>query len=121
MSSPPDGIGPVCDLLPRLPEAAQIQVIAAISRYPAARVRPAVLAAADERFAGGARGRPAGAGIRRDASTVLFLAETAASAEKGPVQDAARRALAGVPGRAVDDAIVSSLKQPASDASRSNC
>jgi hypothetical protein len=47
---------------------------------------------------------------------VPFLAETAASAEKGPVQDAARRALGGVPGRAVDDAIVVSLMQPASDA-----
>ena len=38
---PPDGIGPVCDLLPRLPELAQVQVLAALSGYPAARVRPA--------------------------------------------------------------------------------
>ena len=113
---PPDGIGPVCDLLPRLPEAAQIQVIAAISRYPAARVRPAVLAAATS---GPPEVRAAALQALEsvgDASMVPFLAETAASAEKGPVQDAARRALGGVPGRAVDDAIVSSLKQPASDA-----
>ena len=113
---PPDGIGPVCDLLPRLPEAAQTQVIAAAAGYPAARVRPAVLAAAksgspDVRAAALQALESVG-----DASTVPFLAETAASAEKGPVQDAARRALGGVPGRAVDDAIVASLKQPASDA-----
>ena len=43
---PPDGIGPVCDLLPRLPDAAQVQVLAAIARYPASRVRPAALNAA---------------------------------------------------------------------------
>jgi HEAT repeat protein len=51
-----------------------------------------------------------------DESTVPFLAETAATAGKGPVQDAARRALGGIPGRAVDDAIVASLGRPASDA-----
>jgi len=113
---PPDGIGPVCDLLPRLPETARIQVIAAVSRYPAGRVRPAVLAAARS---GSPEVRAAALQALEsvgDASTVPFLAETAASAEKGPVQDAARRALGGVPGRAVDDAVVSSLKQPASDA-----
>jgi hypothetical protein len=113
---PADGIGPVCDLLPRLPEAEQIQVIAAVARYPAARVRPAVLTAAksgptDVRAAALRALESVG-----DASTVPFLIATAAAAEKGPVQDAARRALGGVPGRAVDDAIVASLKQPASDA-----
>jgi hypothetical protein len=51
-----------------------------------------------------------------DASTVPFLADTAAAAEKGPVQDSARRALGGLRGREVDDAIVAGLRQPASDA-----
>jgi HEAT repeat protein len=51
-----------------------------------------------------------------DASTVPFLAETAASAQKGPVQDAARHALGGLQGREVDDAIVGALTQPSSDA-----
>jgi hypothetical protein len=112
---PPDGIGPVCDLLPRLPETAQIQLLAAVAHYPAARVRPAVLTAAKS---GSTEVRAAALRALEsvgDASTVPFLAETAASAEKGPVQDAARRALSGVPGRAVDDAIAASLKQPASD------
>jgi len=114
---PQDGIGPVCDLLPRLPAAAQVQVLAALTRYPAGRVRPAALQAArrdspDEvRVAALKVLESAG-----DASTVPFLVETAASAQKGPVQDAARRALGGIRGREVDDAIVSALKQPASDA-----
>jgi hypothetical protein len=113
---PPDGIGPVCELLPRLPEPAQVQVLAALSRYPAGRVRPAALEAA----------RSTSTGVRvaalktlesaGDASLVPFLAETAASAQKGPVQDAARRTLATVTGRDVDDAIVGTLKQPTSDA-----
>jgi len=113
---PPDHIGPICDLLPRLPEGAQMQVLAVVARYPAGRVRPAVLNAAKS-------GAPdvRAAAIRAlesvgNESTVPFLAETAATAGKGPVQDAARRALGGIPGRAVDDAIVASLGQPASDA-----
>jgi hypothetical protein len=113
---PPDGIGPVCDVLPRLPVDAQVQVLAALSGYPAGRVRPAALQAArsdspDVRVAALKTLEAAG-----DASTVPFLSETAASEQKGPVQDAARRALGGLQGRAVDDAVVSSLKQPSSDA-----
>jgi HEAT repeat protein len=113
---PPDGIGPVCDLLPRLPEPAQIQVLAALARYPAARVRPAVLQAAksaspDVRVAALKALESVG-----DASTVTFLAETAAAGPKGPVQDAARMALAGLRGREVDDTIARGMKQPASDA-----
>jgi len=113
---PPDGIGPVCDLLPRLPEAAQIQVLAALSRYPAARVRPAVLMAAKSSSADVRVAALRALESVGDASTVPFLAETASSAGKGPVQEAARQALIGVPGRAVDDAIVGLLKQPAPDA-----
>ena len=114
---PQDGIGPVCDLLPRLPADAQVQVLAALARYPASRVRPAALQAArrdapDEvRIAALKVLEAAG-----DASTVPFLVETATSEKKGPVQDAARRALGGLRGREVDDAIVGGLKQPASDA-----
>ena len=113
---PPDGIGPVCDLLPRLPEPAQIQVLAALARYPAARVRPAVLQAAksaspDVRVAALRTLESVG-----DASTVTFLAETAAAGPKGPVQDAARMALAGLRGREVDDTIAGGIKQPASEA-----
>ena len=111
----PGGIGPVCDLLPRLPEETQVQVLAALSRYPADRVRPAVLQAArssapDVRVAALRALESVG-----DVSTVTFLAETAAAAGKGPVQDAARRALDGISGRPVDEAIAAGLRQPASD------
>ena len=110
---PPDGIGPVCDLLPRLPDAAQVQVLTAIARHPASRVRPAALNAAksdspDVRVAALRTLESAG-----DASTVAFLADTAGSAPKGPVQDAARHTLASLKGRDVDDAIVAMLGQPA--------
>jgi len=110
---PPDGIGPVCDLLPRLPDAAQVQVLTAIARHPASRVRPAALNAAksdspDVRVAALRTLESAG-----DASTVAFLADTAGSAPKGPVQDAARRTLGSLKGRDVDDAIVALLGQPA--------
>jgi HEAT repeat protein len=113
---PPDGIGPVCDLLPRLPEPVQVQVLAALAGYPAARVRPAILQAAesgspDVRVAALRALEPVG-----DASTVAFLVETAAAGPKGPVQDAARHALGGLLGRAVDDAIVAGLAKPTSDA-----
>ena len=113
---PPDGIGPVCDLLPRLPETAQVQVLAAIAPYPASRVRPTALQAAksgspDVRVAALKTLESAG-----DASTVPFLAETASSAPKGAVQDAARGALGGLRGREIDDAIAAALKTPASDA-----
>ena len=110
---PPDGIGPVCDLLLRLPEADQIKVLSALSRYPAARVKPVALAAAksdsaDVRVAALRTLESAG-----DASTVAYLADTAGSAPKGPVQDAARRTLGSLKGRDVDDAIVALLGQPA--------
>jgi hypothetical protein len=110
---PPDGIGPVCDLLPRLPDSAQVQVLAAIARHPASRVRPAALNAAksdspDVRVAALRTLESAG-----DASTVAFLADTAGSAPKGPVQDAARRTLGSLKGRDVDDAIVALLGRPA--------
>jgi hypothetical protein len=110
---PPDGIGPVCDLLPRLPEADQVKVLAALSRYPAARVKPVALAAAksdstEVRVAALRTLESVG-----DASTVAYLADTAGSAPKGPEQDAARRTLGSLKGRDVDDAIVALLGQPA--------
>jgi hypothetical protein len=110
---PPDGIGPVCDLLPRLSEPDQVRVLAAMSRYPAARVRPAALEAAK-----GGSDAVRVAALRTlesvgDASMVPFLADTASAGPKGPVQDAARHTLASLKGRKVDDAIVALLGQPA--------
>jgi hypothetical protein len=113
---PPDGVGPVCDLLPRLPEPVQVQVLAALSRYPATRVRPAILQAATSGAVDVRVAALRALELVGDGSTVAFLAETAAAGPKGPVQDAARRALGGLRGRAVDEAIVAGLAKPGSDA-----
>ncbi|MFO7695029.1 MAG: HEAT repeat domain-containing protein [Vicinamibacterales bacterium] len=113
---PQDGIGPVCDLLPRLPAEAQVQVLAALSGYPVARVQPAVLEAARSDSPEVRVAALKALELAGDASTVPFLAGTAASAQKGPVQDAARRALGGLRGLDIDDAIVGALAQPSSDA-----
>ena len=62
---PPDGIGRICDLLPRLPEGAQIQVLAALSGYPAARVQARRAQRREERRAGRACGCDPDARVRR--------------------------------------------------------
>jgi HEAT repeat protein len=108
---PAEGIAPVCERLPRLTEALQVQVLAALAGYPGGRVRPAVLEA----------GRSQSPAVRiaalralesaGDASVVPFLVERAAATGKGPERDAARRALGMLKGRAVDDAILAMLGQ----------
>ncbi len=106
---PAEGIGPVCERLPRLPEPMQIQILAALAGYPGARVRPSVLDAARS-------GSPAlriaalsALASVGDVSVVPFLVERAAAAGKGPERDAARRALGMLKGRAVDDEILRRL------------
>jgi len=111
----PDAVGPLCAMLPRLPEASQVALIAAVSGFPRERVLPAVLEAArsnapEVRLA--ALGALPSVG---DATTVPMLLETAAKA-RGPEQAAARAALAGLKGHAVDDALLARLaKKPAGD------
>jgi len=105
----PEGLAPVCEVLPRLPDALQVQALAVLSGYPGERVRPAVLTAAKAaepavRIAALKALESVG-----DASVVPFLVERAASAGKGAEQDAARRALGMLNGRAVDDAILAML------------
>jgi HEAT repeat protein len=111
---PADGIGPVCALLPKLPEHTQVQLLAILQGYPPERVRPAVLDAArspapDVRLA--ALNTLASVG---DESDVVFLVETAAGA-KGPEQTAARAALAALKGPGVNNAIVAALGRQAPD------
>jgi HEAT repeat protein len=106
---PADGIAPVCDLLPRLSEPLQVQALAALATYPGDRVRPAILEAARAsspavRVAALKALESAG-----DSSVVPFLVERAASAGKGAEQDAARRALGMLKGRAIDEAILGML------------
>jgi HEAT repeat protein len=111
----PDAIGPVCALLPQLPEPAQVQLLAVLSGYPGALVFPTVLQAARSstqpvRLAAMKALESVG-----NPSVVPFLAEKAADT-RGPEQAAARSALGMLKGRAADDAILSLLARKPSDA-----
>jgi len=111
----PDAIGPVCALLPQLPETAQVQLLAVLSGYPEALVLPTVLRAARSsalpvRLAAMNALESAG-----NPSVVPFLAEKAADT-RGPEQAAARSALGMLKGRAVDEAILALLTQKPTDA-----
>jgi HEAT repeat protein len=111
----PGAIGQVCMLLPQLPERRQVQVLAALSGYPAGRVRSTILEAARSdslpvRLAAIQALEPTGG-----ASAVPLLLEKAVRTS-GPEQTAARVALGQLKGREVDDAILALLgKKPAED------
>ena len=110
----PAGVGRVAGVLPRLPEASQVKLLAVLAGYPAAAVRPAILDAARSgsvavRIAAIKALESAG-----DASTVPVLCETAAKT-RGAEQTAARSALAGLKGRAVDEAVVAMMANQPSE------
>ncbi len=110
----PPRIGQVCALLPRLPAASQIKLLAVLAGYPAQAVLPAVLDAA--------RGNSVAVRIAAmktlesvgDATVVPSLCDAAAKAT-GPEQTAARTALGMLHGRPVDDAIVALMAKPPSE------
>jgi type 1 glutamine amidotransferase/HEAT repeat protein len=98
-------ITPILALLPKLPEASQVQVLTVLINYPKDIVRPAVLAAAksassDVRIAAlralARVGNP---------STVPLLAERAALS-RGGEQLASRASLWTLPGKEVDEAVL---------------
>ncbi|HOC19450.1 MAG TPA: HEAT repeat domain-containing protein [Vicinamibacterales bacterium] len=103
-----DTLEPVCALLPRLPEASKVQLLAALGTYPAERVRPAVLQAARNETGAVRVAALKALGRTGSASEVAFLTELAASA-RGDEQAAARDALASLKGPEADAAIVSAL------------
>lgn len=112
---PADGIGPVSALLPRLPEHAQVQLLAILQGYPPERVRPAVLDAARSTAPPVRLAALTALSSVGDQSDVLFLVEAAAGA-KGQEQTVARAALAALKGPGVNDAIVAALgRQPPDD------
>jgi HEAT repeat protein len=111
----PDAIGPVCALLPQLPEPAQVQLLAALSSYPRERVLPTVLQAARSSAVPVRLAAMKALESTGDQSVVPFLAEKAADA-RGPEQASARAALGMLKGRAVDEAILALLAQKPSDA-----
>lgn len=104
----PEAVGAIAGLLPGLPEASQVKLLAVLSGYPRERVLPTVLQAA------GSNSLPVRLAALQamesvaDSSTVPFLAETAAKA-RGPEQSAARGALSRLKGRAVDQAVLALL------------
>ncbi len=111
----PQGIAPVAAVLPRLPAALQVQMLAVLSGYPADAVRPTVLEAARStslpvRLAALKALESVG-----DASSVSVLADMA-SKTRGSEQAAARSALGMLKGRPVDDAILAMLAQKPSEA-----
>jgi len=111
----PDAIGPVCALLPQLPETAQVQLLAVLSGYPGKRVLPTVLQAARSNAVPVRIAAMEALESTGGPSVVPFLAEKAADA-RGPEQAAARSALGMLKGRAVDEAILALLAQKPSDA-----
>jgi type 1 glutamine amidotransferase/HEAT repeat protein len=110
-------IGPVSSLLPRLPEASQIQLLSVLTAYPTWAVLPAVLDAA--------KGPQPSVRIAAlqvlskvgDVSIVNFLAERAA-ATRGEEQQAARLTLWTLRGKDVDEAVLFGLASATGDAVR---
>jgi type 1 glutamine amidotransferase/HEAT repeat protein len=101
-------IRPIADLLPKLPEPSQIQLLAVLAGYPREHVQVTVLEAAKSdspavRLA--ALNALASVG---DPSLVAFLALRAAEA-KGAEQVAARSSLGRIPGKDVDEAVLFQL------------
>lgn len=110
----PEAVGPICSLLPGLSESGQIKLLAALSRYPKERVLPTVLQAARSQAAPVRLAALRALESVGDASSVPFLAETAANS-RGAEQSAARSALRMLKGRPADDAVLALLAQKPGD------
>jgi HEAT repeat protein/type 1 glutamine amidotransferase len=98
-------IGQVCALLPKLPEASQVQMLAALSGYPKDAVQSTFLTAAKSASLDVRVAALRGLAKVGDASTVLLLAERAAGS-KGLEQMAARTSLWTLAGKDVDEAVL---------------
>jgi uncharacterized protein len=101
-------IGPLAALLPKLPEAGQIQLIAVLSDYPKA-VALAPVAEALKSEAKPVRLAALKALAKfSEVSNVTLLAQLAAKS-RGEEQAAARQSLASMPGKDIDEAILFQL------------
>jgi HEAT repeat protein/type 1 glutamine amidotransferase len=110
-------IGPVCSLLPKLPEASQVQLLSALSGYSKEAVLPSLMNAArsplpDVRIAALNALSKTG-----DASSVAFLAERAAGT-RGAEQETARTSLYTLRGEDVDEAVLFNLISQADEATK---
>jgi HEAT repeat protein len=107
-------IGPVCALLPKLPEASQIQLLAVLASYSRGAVQPVVINAAKSPVAAVRIAALKALSKLGDSSTVALLADRAVSA-KGEEQAAARNSLWTIPGKDVDEAILFGIVSSASE------
>jgi HEAT repeat protein/type 1 glutamine amidotransferase len=110
-------IGPVCSVLPKLPETSQVQLLSVLSGYSKEAVLPILIKAArsplpDVRVAALNALSKAG-----DASSVAFLAERAAGTQ-GEEQETARTCLFTLRGKDVDEAILFNLISQADEAAK---
>jgi type 1 glutamine amidotransferase/HEAT repeat protein len=110
-------IAPVLDILMKLPESSQVQLLAVLTDYPKEAVQAAVLSAAarpsrEVRVAALKALAKVG-----DAGTVRFLVERAAGT-RGEEQSASRVSLATLPGKDIDEAIVFGLAGFPGDAAK---
>ncbi|HVP89623.1 MAG TPA: HEAT repeat domain-containing protein [Terriglobales bacterium] len=102
-------IGQVLPLMAKLPEAAQVQLMAVLASYPAEAVLPAVLSAVTGPLAAVRMEAMRTIGKVGNASAVSTLALRAAKAA-GDEQALARETLARLRGTDVDNAVVNQLK-----------
>jgi len=106
----PDAIGPICGLLPILPDRARIELLSVLAGYPKTKVLPVILATARGDAPAVRLAALKALELAGDASVVPFLAETGAKS-RGAEQSAARSALALIKGQDVDAAILERLDQ----------
>jgi HEAT repeat protein len=107
---PASGIGPVCEALPRLPAAAQVELLAALTQYPKASVLPTVRRAAESGEAAVRIAAFNALAAVGDESVAALLIESAART-KGPEQAAARSAIGMLRGDRVDQALLTQLSR----------
>jgi HEAT repeat protein len=101
-------IAPVLDLLAKIPETSQVQLLAVLVNYPKAAVQAAVLSATDSPSQAVRIAALKALAKVGDAATVRFLVERAASS-RGEEQLAARASLWTLPGKEVDEAVIFGL------------
>lgn len=110
----PDAIGPICTLMPRLPDRGKVQLLAVLSTYPGDRVVPTAMQALASETAAVRIEALKALGSVGGPGAVRPLAD-AASHARGREQAAARTALGMLKGRAVDEEVVAQLAQKPPD------
>jgi len=108
-------IGPVAELMGRLPESAKVQLTALLAGYPAETARPYLLSAAEDTSSDVRLAALRSIAKAGDGKSVIFLA-TKAARTAGAEQDAARDALARLKGLDVDAAVLDHLAKASDDA-----